>query len=67
MKLLTQEYVLFHIWIETKKQALNYDLSAVGILAAHTVCTKEVLMRQCFALALLFSLRHEAKAKHCWM
>jgi len=52
MKLLTQECVSFHIWIETKKQALNYDLSAVGILAAHTICTKEVFIRQSFALAL---------------
>jgi len=64
MKLLTQLSVISYL-DRKKPQVLNYDLSAVGILAAHTVCTKEVLMRQCFASALWFPLRPEAKAKYC--
>jgi len=60
MKLLTQLSVISYL-DRKKPQVLNYDLSAVGILAAHTVC----LMRKCFALALWFPLRPEAKAKHC--
>jgi len=53
MKLLTQLSVISYL-DRKKPQVLNYDLSTVGILAAHTVCTKEVLMRQCFASALWF-------------
>ena len=49
------------------KQNTNMKLWKMCILAAHTVCTEEVLIGQCFALALWFSLRAEAKAKHCRM
>jgi len=51
MKLLTQLSVISYL-DRKKKQVLNFDLSAVAILAAHTICTKEVFIRQSFALAL---------------
>jgi len=55
--------VLFHIWIETEKQVLNYELSAVGILAAHTICTKQVCIRQSFALALGLFIKSKGQSK----